>query len=40
MKTLYTLVGVTFLLFVVVTSYMILVQPLIDECKKSKEEKG
>ena len=39
MKVLYTIIGFAFILFIVVTSYMILFQPLLDARKKEKKEK-
>lgn len=39
MKIIYTIIGITFLLFIVVTVYMILIQPLLDARKKEKKEK-
>lgn len=38
MKVLYTIIGFAFILFIVVTSYMILFQPLLDARKKEKKK--
>ncbi|MFT5891492.1 MAG: hypothetical protein ACI9Y7_001596 [Dokdonia sp.] len=39
MKILFSILGIAFLLFIVVVSYMILIQPLLDARKKEKKEK-
>lgn len=39
MKILSTIIGIAFILFIVVTMYLILIQPLLDARKKEKKEK-